>query len=285
MKDFTFEIYDRVIEEALNKGYQISSYLDYINNGDKFEKEIIMRHDVDRKPWNAVKMAEIENRTQTNRDNATEAKELTHKTIAIVREGNQQMNSMLQSMENINQSSSQVSNVIKTIDEIAFQTNLLALNAAVEAARAGKYGKGFAVVAEEVRSLASRSAEAAKNTTDLIEHSILEVKKGVQNADATASILNQITEGINQSNTLINEISDASVEQANNVGEINDGLTNVNSVVQQNSSISEQSASASEELSSQASRLQETMNIFILSEKDVHWGSVPLLEERTITTG
>ena len=224
-------------------------------------------------------MAEIENRTRANRDNATQAQQLTHQTINIVSEGNQQMESMLQSMQRINDSSQQVSKVIKTIDEIAFQTNLLALNAAVEAARAGKYGKGFAVVAEEVRSLAARSADAAKDTTELIENSIQEVEKGVQNADNTASMLEKITEGINQSNTLINEISAASAEQASSVGEINDGLTNVNNVVQQNSSISEQSASASEELSGQASRLQEMMNRFILSEQLTEGAPIALLDE------
>lgn len=227
----------------------------------------------------ASSMDEIENRTRANRDNATQAKNVTHQTIETVEDGNRQMESMLKAMESINQSSAQVANVIKTIDEIAFQTNLLALNAAVEAARAGKYGKGFAVVAEEVRNLASRSAEAAKNTTDLIENAIKEVNKGVQNADTTASILSKITEGINQSNTLINEISDASVEQANSVGEINDGLANVNNVVQQNSSISEQSAAASDELSAQASRLQEMVNLFILTDQLMNGNSVPLLEE------
>ncbi len=224
-------------------------------------------------------MAEIENRTRKNSDNATQAQQLTNQTINIVSEGNQQMGAMLQSMQRINDSSQQVSKVIKTIDEIAFQTNLLALNAAVEAARAGKYGKGFAVVAEEVRSLAARSAEAAKDTAELIENSIQEVEKGVQNADNTASMLEKITEGISQSNTLVNEISAASVEQATSVGEINDGLTNVNNVVQQNSSISEESASASEELSAQASRLQEMMSRFILSEQLTQEAPIALLEE------
>jgi methyl-accepting chemotaxis protein len=227
----------------------------------------------------ASSMDEIENRTKANRDNAGQAQELTHQTIKMVTDGNHQMESMLQSMKQISESSAQVSKVIKTIDEIAFQTNLLALNAAVEAARAGKYGKGFAVVAEEVRNLASRSAEAAKNTAELIEGSILEVKKGVQNADSTASVLEKITAGINQSDSLINEISAASVEQANSVEEINKGLTEVNNVVQQNSSISEQSASASEELSAQAARLQEIMSMFILSRQRVEKENFLLLEE------
>ncbi len=224
----------------------------------------------------ASSMVEIENRTKTNRDSAGQAQELTHKSINMVKDGNRQMESMLKSMKQINESSAQVSKVIKTIDEIAFQTNLLALNAAVEAARAGKYGKGFAVVAEEVRNLASRSAEAAKNTTELIESSIKEVEKGVLNADSTAAVLEKITVEINQSDTLINEISAASVEQANSVTEINKGLTDVNNVVQQNSSISEQSASASEELSAQAARLEEIMKMFTLSNQPQEINIVPL---------
>ncbi len=224
----------------------------------------------------ASSMVEIENRTKTNRDSAGQAQELTHKSINMVKDGNRQMESMLKSMKQINESSAQVSKVIKTIDEIAFQTNLLALNAAVEAARAGKYGKGFAVVAEEVRNLASRSAEAAKNTTELIESSIQEVEKGVLNADSTAAVLEKITVEINQSDTLINEISAASVEQANSVTEINKGLTDVNNVVQQNSSISEQSASASEELSAQAARLEEIMKMFTLSKQPQEFEIVPL---------
>ncbi len=207
-------------------------------------------------------MDEIEQRTKTNSENAERAQALTNESIRVVEKGNTQMESMLTSMNRISESSSEVSKVIKVIDEIAFQTNLLALNAAVEAARAGKFGKGFAVVAEEVRNLAERSASAAKNTTELIESSRDEVKNGVQNADNTAAVLNDIVAGINKSSELVNEISEASKEQAESVREINDGLTHVNNVVQQNSSISEQSASASQELSAQASQLRDFMNHF-----------------------
>jgi methyl-accepting chemotaxis protein len=212
----------------------------------------------------SASMAEIERRTKTNSDNASRAQQLTNQSLIVVENGSTQMESMLIAMNRINETSAKVAKVIKVIDEIAFQTNLLALNAAVEAARAGKYGKGFAVVAQEVRSLAARSAEAAKNTTELIQSSLAEVQKGVQSADSTAAVLKQILSEINQSNDLINEISEASREQAANVGEINNGLTDVNNVVQQNSSISEQSASASEQLSIQASQLLELMNGFKL---------------------
>ena len=205
---------------------------------------------------------EVQSQTDANSNNAQQAQQLSDQTMKIVEQGNQQMESMLSSITNINQSSAEVSKVIKVIDEIAFQTNLLALNAAVEAARAGKYGKGFAVVAEEVRNLAGRSAEAAKDTTELIETSIKEVEKGVKNADQTAAILNQISEGMTKNNDLVLEISAASQEQGRGIKEVNQGVSQVSDVVQQNSSISEESASASQELTSQATILRETLTRF-----------------------
>jgi len=209
-------------------------------------------------------MSEIGSVAKTNNENATQAQTLsTHSTKEIAK-GNSQMEAMLKSMAEINSTSSNVSKVIKVIDEIAFQTNLLALNAAVEAARAGKYGKGFAVVAEEVRNLAARSSEAAKNTTNLIETSIKEVENGVQNADQTAVILKEFVESIEKVNDLIGEISSSSQEQANSVSEINISMNQVNQIIQQNSSISEETASSSQELASLAKTLQDLMNNFTI---------------------
>lgn len=216
----------------------------------------------------SASMDEIEQRTQNNSENATSAQQLTQQSIKVVERGNNQMEKMLTSIIRINDTSSEVSKVVKVIDEISFQTNLLALNAAVEAARAGKYGKGFAVVAEEVRGLANKSTEATRNTTDLIQVSLTEVKKGVQHADGTAAVLNDIIEGTRQSNILVNEISSASHEQANSLREINSGLTNVNNIIQQNSSISIQSAEASEQLTAMASQLRELMNRFQLAQNN-----------------
>jgi methyl-accepting chemotaxis protein len=158
--------------------------------------------------------------------------------------------------------------VIKAIDEIAFQTNLLALNAAVEAARAGKYGKGFAVVAEEVRSLAGRSADAAKNTADLIETSIAEVENGVKNTDQIAGVLKSFVESNQKVHDFINDISMTSKEQAMGSDEINTSLGELNNVVQQTSSISSETAASSEQLSSQAQILMELMNRFKLDQQD-----------------
>ena len=215
-------------------------------------------------------ISEFESQTKANNDNASQAQQLSGQSLEIVQRGNSQMDSMLTAINGINDTSSEVSKVIKVIDEIAFQTNLLALNAAVEAARAGKYGKGFAVVAEEVRNLASRSADAAKNTTDLIENSLKEVEKGVNNADQTAAILNDISVSIDKNNDLVGEISSASQEQSSGIEEINKGLSQVNEVVQYNSSISEETASAAEELSNQANQLQQMMSRFKTNKQTRH---------------
>ncbi len=215
-------------------------------------------------------MTEVDKLTKANNKNASQAKQCTGQTIETVKKGNMQMESMLSSMKEINHTSTEITKIIKIIDEIAFQTNLLALNAAVEAARAGKYGKGFAVVADEVRNLAARSGEAAKNTTALIEKSIKEVENGVKNADQTAESLNEITDGINKVSEFVDSIAQGSVEQEIGITEINHGLAQVNNVVQQNSSIAEESASASQELTAQAIQLQQMVNQFKLKDYDEH---------------
>ncbi|WP_324824414.1 methyl-accepting chemotaxis protein [Sinanaerobacter sp. ZZT-01] len=177
---------------------------------------------------------------------------------------NEQMVHMMKAIDEINVKSSEIGKIIKTIDDIAFQTNILALNAAVEAARAGAAGKGFAVVADEVRNLASKSAEAAKNTTVLIEDSIRAVENGTAIANETGQVLSEVLKGVTQTVDLIHEISEVTNVQADSLDNTLRGVEQISAVVQTNSATAEQSSAASEELSSQAAMLKQLSNKFIL---------------------
>lgn len=211
-------------------------------------------------------VSQIAEQVRQNALDANTSADLAEKAMKAADEGNEQMAAMLKSMEEINESAANISKIIKVIDDIAFQTNILALNAAVEAARAGVHGKGFAVVAEEVRNLAARSAQAAKETTELIEGSIESVKAGTAIAETTAATLSDIVSGSHKSQELLHGIAAASNEQATSIAHVNRGIEQLSQVVQTNSATAEQGAAASEELSGQAEMLKHLVDHFKLRE-------------------
>lgn len=215
-------------------------------------------------------MTEMGSQTKANAENASRANQLTLTARQAAEKGNAQMGEMIDAMSSINDSSKEIAKIIKTIDAIAFQTNLLALNAAVEAARAGKHGKGFAVVAQEVGSLAGRSAKAARETAELIEASVKNVKNGSEIVDRTAAALVEIVEGTAQAAELVGGIAEASNQQALGITQINQGLGQVEQVTHQNTANAEQTASTAEELSGQAEQLRHILTRFSLKRYAGH---------------
>jgi methyl-accepting chemotaxis protein len=206
---------------------------------------------------------EIASMSRQNAENSNHAKQLMHDAVAVVDKVNTQMIDLVAATNEISKSSEETGKIIKTIDEIAFQTNLLALNAAVEAARAGEAGAGFAVVADEVRNLALRSADAAKNTAELIQNTINAVNNGTRLTRTAQEAFRENAEISTKVSKLIEEIAAASNEQSQGLGQINTAVSQMDQVTQTTAANAEESASASEELTSQAAELNTMVETLI----------------------
>lgn len=211
-------------------------------------------------------IVEISSNISANADSAGKAKVLADDCMKIVNEGNVKMTDMLHAMEEINETSSQIANIIKTIEDISFQTNILSLNASIEAARAGEAGKGFAVVAGEVGQLAGKTAEAAKNTTALIKTSLAAVENGTVMANETAKMLSKIVSETDDTAKVIDKIAAASQEQADSVKQILVGMDQISTSVQMTSGSSAECAASAEELSGQAKVLLDLVQRFKIAD-------------------
>ena len=214
----------------------------------------------------ASSMEEMTGTVKQNADSASEARQLAdaNRQRAVV--GADVVTRTVEAMNEINHSSTRIGDIISTIDGIAFQTNLLALNAAVEAARAGEQGRGFAVVASEVRSLAQRSADAAKEIKTLIEDSVDKVKIGAELVDKSGATLEEIITGTQKMADIVGEIAAASIEQASGIDQVNNAITQMDNMTQDNAALVEEAAAASRAMEEQAQVLMQQVNYFQLQD-------------------
>jgi aerotaxis receptor len=216
----------------------------------------------------ASSMDEMNATVRNNSKVARQASEVAAHASTAAETGGKAVGEVVATMDGIARSSKQIADIIGVIDSIAFQTNILALNAAVEAARAGEQGRGFAVVASEVRSLAQRSAQSAKEIRALISESVGKIDSGARLVNAAGGTINDVVAQVRRVNELVNHIADASIEQSSGIGQINQAVTTLDHMTQQNAALVEQSTASAEHLREQSGRMVEAMSVFKLSAAD-----------------
>ena len=218
----------------------------------------------------AASMEQLGAQVKQNADNARQANQLAQSASTVAVKGGEVVAQVVHTMKGINDASHKISDIISVIDGIAFQTNILALNAAVEAARAGEQGRGFAVVATEVRSLAGRSAQAAKEIKSLINANVERVEQGTVLVDQAGSTMKEVVSSIKRVTDIMGEISTASSEQSIGVAQVGEAITQMDQVTQQNAALVEEMAAAADSLKSQAQELVQTVSVFKLSHRESH---------------
>jgi len=212
----------------------------------------------------AASMEQLSGTVKTSAETAREANRLAADAASAAEQGGQMVGQVVSTMRDISSSSQRISDIIGVIDGIAFQTNILALNAAVEAARAGEQGRGFAVVAGEVRTLAQRSAEAAREIKGLIDTSVEKVEVGARQVDEAGTSMNEIVAQVRRVSQMISELANASTEQSQGINQVGDAVQQLDQVTQQNAALVEETAAAAESLRNQATHLAEAMSVFKL---------------------
>ncbi|OSZ67376.1 methyl-accepting chemotaxis protein [Hydrogenophaga sp. IBVHS2] len=224
----------------------------------------------------AASMEELSSTVRQNADNAVQANQLARSASQVAEQGGQVVSQVVQTMKGIETSSRKIADIISVIDGIAFQTNILALNAAVEAARAGEQGRGFAVVAGEVRNLAQRSASAAKEIKDLITESVERVASGTALVDRAGSTMNEVVDSVRRVTDIMAEISAASKEQSDGVGQIGEAVTQMDQATQQNAALVEEMSAAASSLRTQAGELVQAVAVFRLAGKADSFSAAPV---------
>ncbi|GAB6848350.1 methyl-accepting chemotaxis protein [Paraburkholderia kururiensis] len=210
----------------------------------------------------AASMEELTGTVNQNAENARQASQVTAQAMEVAERGSHIVSQVIETMNGIHASSDRIADIVGMIEGIAFQTNILALNAAVEAARAGEQGRGFAVVAAEVRSLAQRSSSASKEIKELIQESVDRVRDGTQFVDSAGATMKEVTQSVRRVTDIMGEIAAASVEQSKGIGQVNQAVSQMDSVTQQNAALVEQAAAAASSLESQAGELKSAVAIF-----------------------